>query len=492
MDWEGAIQQLIQNQQNFGQAFTQFLTHQANVAPAAAGPIPAKKIVASPEAYDGSPQKFHEWWSKVKVWVTTTNQQKAVAVYLHLEGPRAGHFTQVCLDECMAANMWPTWAELQTEIEAFFLPGNNKEWARSQLLCLCQGPCQRINDFLAQFQALKLQSECPDEYAKDLLERVVTRKILEQVYMQGLDRTTWVQVREAVRTIGRAQELFLINTTTPTWYFSTNHYTSSSGTPSGSGAPMDIGAANTRPQHGKGIHLNGPGNKDHSKDGLYSPRNARLLQEFKRLESDDETGIITLESELNTALHILDYRLSLTKDKKTHKKFTTSVSSLDSVSPNKYTSLVVEDVDTRCTTDCVDTSASFVSPFTSATVPSTGVPKSGSAPDVKRGVLNSHVSINGQNSPSLASSDSESPANDLEVGFLVELRRTITMEREVQILVQVRGPVNTIEVEALLDRIMSPAFQKLKSFFKEHFYRLKAPGVEEEEDCGYHPMRRLL
>ena len=90
---------------------------------------------------------------------------------------------------------------------------------------------------------------------------------------------------------------------------------------------------------------------------------------------------------------------------------------------------MVEDVDTQCTMDCADTTASFVSP--SVTVPSTGVPRSGLAPDVKRGVLNSRVLINGQDFPSLASSDSESPADDLEVPFLVELRRTVTMEREV-------------------------------------------------------------
>ena len=96
---------------------------------------------------------------------------------------------------------------------------------------------------------------------------------------------------------------------------------------------------------------------------------------------------------------------------------------------------MVEDVDTQYAMDCVDTTTSFISPsvFNSATVPSMGVPKSGSAPDIKRGVLNSHVSINGQKFPSLASSDSESPTDDLEVGFPVELRRTVTMEHEVQI-----------------------------------------------------------
>ena len=195
MDWEGAIQQLIQNQQNIRQAFVQFLTHQANIGPT--GAVPVKKIVVSPETYDRSPWKFHEWWSKVKVWIatthaTTSDQQKAAAVYSCLEGPRAGCFAQVRLDECMAAGTWPTWAALQAEIEAFFLPGNNKEWARSQLLCIRQGPRQRIDNFLAQFQALKLQSKCPNEYAKDLLERAVSHKILEQVYMQGLDRTTWL------------------------------------------------------------------------------------------------------------------------------------------------------------------------------------------------------------------------------------------------------------------------------------------------------------
>ena len=140
---------------------------------------------------------------------------------------------------------------------------------------------------------------------------------------------------------------------------------------------------------------------------------------------------------MDTAIRVLDYRLSRTTDNvahtiytyrisllkgkiaKTHKELAT-VSSPVSVSPNKYTSLVVEGVHTQCTMDCADTTASFVSP--SATVPSTGVPRSGLAPDVKRGVLNSRVLINAQKFPSLASSDSESPANDLEVGFPVELR----------------------------------------------------------------------
>ena len=71
--------------------------------------------------------------------------------------------------------------------------------------------------------------------------------------MRGLPRETWEQVVGAVCTVGRAQELFIINTASPTQYFGTNNYSTSSGTPSGSGVPMDIGAATTCPQRGKGI-----------------------------------------------------------------------------------------------------------------------------------------------------------------------------------------------------------------------------------------------
>ena len=194
----------------------------------------------------------------------------------------------------MATNTWPTWADLQTEIENFFLPGNNQEWARSQLLRLRQGPHQRIDDFLAQFQALKVQSTCPNEYAKDLLERAVQRKVLEQVYMRGLPRETWEQVVGAVRTVGRAQEFFLINTAAPTWYFSTNNYTSSSSPASGSGAPMDISAANTRPQpRGKGLQCYNCQGFGHIARECTQPRQPRQQQQTQSAQqqggnSDDE------------------------------------------------------------------------------------------------------------------------------------------------------------------------------------------------------------
>ena len=122
------------------------------------------------------------------------------------------HWAQVRLDHCMVAahvlaaapaghNLpaaWPMWGDLAAEIEGFFLPGNNREWARAQLLRLRQGPCQRIDEFLAQFEALKVQSGCLDEYARDLLKRAVSWKILEQVYLQAVTRGPLITSRAPI------------------------------------------------------------------------------------------------------------------------------------------------------------------------------------------------------------------------------------------------------------------------------------------------------
>ena len=153
-----------------------------------------------PGSFNGSPAKFHEWWSKLKVWIKITMDRAndamvAAAVYSWLMGLKAGQWAQVHLDQCMATHAtlplapgavppppaWPTRADLEAEIEGFFFPGNNQEWGRAQLLCLRQGPRQHIDEFLAQFKVLKIQSHCMDNYARDLLERVLQRRLLEQV-----------------------------------------------------------------------------------------------------------------------------------------------------------------------------------------------------------------------------------------------------------------------------------------------------------------------
>jgi len=127
------------------------------------------------------------------------------------------------------------------------------------------------------------------------------------------------------------------------------------------------------------------------------------------------SGTLALESSLDTAVCILDYRLSratsptvseifkyciallCTKASKSYKKVSSVVSPV-SVSPNRYSALSVDSMD--CDLDY--------------SVPSKGVPAKGSAPDVKSGVLNSQLNKDNL-SPSLASEKPESPAGNSEV-----------------------------------------------------------------------------
>ena len=141
-DLQLLIQQLAQRQIDLQNHIMALANAQA--APAVAT---CKKVVADPGTYDGSPAKFHEWWSKIKIWMQVlmqgaTDAEVAMAVYSWLTGPKAGCWAQVHLDHCMVVahalavapaghNLlaaWPTWGDLTAEIEGFFLPGNNREW----------------------------------------------------------------------------------------------------------------------------------------------------------------------------------------------------------------------------------------------------------------------------------------------------------------------------------------------------------------------------
>ena len=62
------------------------------------------------------------------------NSEIMAAVLSRFEGPKAGRWAQVKLEYYMGPDVqYPTWDELQAEITGYFMPGNNADWARSQL-----------------------------------------------------------------------------------------------------------------------------------------------------------------------------------------------------------------------------------------------------------------------------------------------------------------------------------------------------------------------
>ena len=154
--------------------------------------------------------------------------------------------------------------------------------------------------------------------------------------------------------------------------------------------------------------------------------------------------------DLDSALHILNFRLStctsdsvspifkyhialLTKKiTKIQKKVANVVPSL-SVS-NSFASLTVEDAEDECTVDKLPT---FVSTIRKSREGS----RKGSAGGSKKAVLISLLTPDVSKSPE--SIKSEEP--------VLKLRRSVTIEREVKVPVEVQGPAFPIKVDALLD-----------------------------------------
>ncbi|EGO01378.1 hypothetical protein SERLA73DRAFT_151826 [Serpula lacrymans var. lacrymans S7.3] len=138
---------------------TQLTKLQAN--PPVATPSVEKKfnkkveVVADPGAFKGDRARFAEWWIKLQIWVK----------------------------ECYTAGVWPTWDDLKVEIERYFKPQAEHDWAHQQICPPKQGN-MRTDDFVTRFLALSIQGGLGKEHAVELLERNMNPHIAEQLYLQ--------------------------------------------------------------------------------------------------------------------------------------------------------------------------------------------------------------------------------------------------------------------------------------------------------------------
>src|SRR5437899_12804998 len=96
-----------------------------------------------------------------------------------MEGPVAGVYMQAQIRKCTESNTWPTMAELQEEVDKFFSPQSEVDYARNQIKDLRQGSA-RIDEFMNKFTALKRVGKVSDDYAYALLERAVKPKVMRE------------------------------------------------------------------------------------------------------------------------------------------------------------------------------------------------------------------------------------------------------------------------------------------------------------------------
>ncbi|KIK11734.1 hypothetical protein PISMIDRAFT_122178, partial [Pisolithus microcarpus 441] len=204
---------------------------------------------ADPGKYNGSISRFEEWWSKMKAYLQLANfataAQDCLAVWTRLEGPVAGAYARARIDSCKALAMYPDMAALEAEVEAKFRPTNNKDWAKAQLQKIHQGGT-RTEEFIAKFSALVMSAGVSDDYAIFMLEQAMHPDILQQIFMQGQRKADLAGYVAELRAVGGALEATHMHTSSSFVFPSSSSRPSpSTGTFSGSGIPMEIGAAST-------------------------------------------------------------------------------------------------------------------------------------------------------------------------------------------------------------------------------------------------------
>ena len=211
-----------------------------------------------PGTYTRDRAKFHEWWTKMKVWirahdtVLTLNFDKCTAVWSRMEGPIAGRYAANRMNECMDRGIWPDWGILSNEIEAHFSPQTNVEWSRQELCKLKQG-FMRIEDFINKFMSLKQQGNVSDDFACALLEQAIRPELLREVLLTNCNMSDWDDFSQCVLKMGRNLERLQIigGGYTPGYNnpAGSSHF-SATGTQPSAGTPMNISAAQQQQRAG--------------------------------------------------------------------------------------------------------------------------------------------------------------------------------------------------------------------------------------------------
>ncbi|KIO14721.1 hypothetical protein M404DRAFT_119673 [Pisolithus tinctorius Marx 270] len=169
------------------------------------------EVMADLGQYAGDQAKFSEWWVKMKVWVTQnrtalpTAQDKCTMVWSCMTGPVAGRFTQAKFSLAIVTGVWPDTAEMIEDIDRFFTPQTDIEWAKAQMRTMRQGN-SRYEEFYVKFESLKVQGRVTDETTGFLLENAVHPTIVKEALRRGYTQGNYLQMTIAFREVALARD----------------------------------------------------------------------------------------------------------------------------------------------------------------------------------------------------------------------------------------------------------------------------------------------
>src|SRR5271168_632380 len=171
------------------------------------------EVIADPGQYMGEKAKFAEWWAKVQIWIKAnleafdSDVEVAAAIWSRMKGPTAGRYAETRLVGCMESQQWPNWSELKAEVEEYFQPQTEKDWARHQIASFKQGQL-RVDEFATRWLALFRQAAISDDHGVYLLEQNASPEIIKQIYLNGQRQVVVSNLMLLIRQVGRALELF--------------------------------------------------------------------------------------------------------------------------------------------------------------------------------------------------------------------------------------------------------------------------------------------
>ena len=202
-----------------------------------------------PGTYSGDRAKFHEWWTKMRVWIRA---HKTVLTLNFMEGLIAGRYAANQMNECIHRGIRPNWGVLRDKVERHFSPQTNVEWSCQELCKLKQG-FMRIEDFMNKFISLKQQGNISDNFTCTLLEQALQPELHQEVCLTNCDLSDWDDFSQCFLKVGRNLERLRIirggyipgfNSSAGSSHFS------ATGTQPGAGAPMNIGATQQQQRAG--------------------------------------------------------------------------------------------------------------------------------------------------------------------------------------------------------------------------------------------------
>jgi hypothetical protein len=190
------LAQLVQGQQDFGQAVTQILNQPAPM-PQTQSTAPPKASVAEPDAYDGKYDTFDPFMSQLyllfsaKPAVYVNDQMKIVTALSFMKKGFAGTWaTNVTKQLREGTVTFANWTAFETKLKEVFDDPNKKRAAQVKLHALKKGPKQSADEYFAEFDQLATLAGFNDEALLDVLQQNLDKSTFDAIVAAPqVDRT---------------------------------------------------------------------------------------------------------------------------------------------------------------------------------------------------------------------------------------------------------------------------------------------------------------